>query len=74
MQIIEKKYDLVHQKKGFSTNTSHNNKMSQPGILGKRHFKFSLFLNQNTCYRYSKEPSHLDGSFVYPHHMFWMRH
>ena len=25
------------------------------------------------CFGYSKEPSHRDGSFDYPQHMFWMR-
>ena len=25
------------------------------------------------CFRFSKEPSHRDGSFEYPQHMFWLR-
>ena len=25
------------------------------------------------CFGYSKEPSHGDGSFEYPQHMFWLR-
>ena len=25
------------------------------------------------CFGCSKEPSHSDGSFEYPQHMFWMR-
>ena len=25
------------------------------------------------CFGYSKEPSHRDGSFEYPQHMFWLR-
>ena len=25
------------------------------------------------CFGCSKEPSHLDGSFEYPQHMFWLR-
>ena len=29
----------------------------------------SLFLNQNICCGYSKEPSHWDGSFEHPKHM-----
>ena len=29
-----------------------------------------LFLNQNICCGYSKEPSHRDGSFEHPKHMF----
>ena len=28
-----------------------------------------LFLNQNICCGYSKEPSHRDGSFEHPQHM-----
>ena len=31
---------------------------------------FSLFLNQNICSGYSKEPSHRDGSFEHRKHMF----
>ena len=27
----------------------------------------------NMCYGCSKEPSHRDGSFEYPQHMFWLR-
>ena len=30
----------------------------------------SLFLNQNICCRYSKEPSQWDGSFEHAKHMF----
>ena len=25
------------------------------------------------CFGWSKEPSHRDGSFEYPQHMFWLR-
>ena len=31
---------------------------------------FFLFLDQNKCFGYSKEPSHRDGSFEHPKHMF----
>ena len=31
---------------------------------------FSLFLNQNVCCGYSKEPSQWDGSFEHQKHMF----
>ena len=31
-----------------------------------------LFLNQNICCGYSKEPSHWDGSYEHPKHMFKM--
>ena len=31
---------------------------------------FFLFLNQNICCGYSEEPSHRDGSFEHPRHMF----
>ena len=31
---------------------------------------FSLFLIQNICCGYSKEPSQWDGSFEHPKHMF----
>ena len=32
-----------------------------------------LPINLNMCFWCSKEPSHLDSSFEYPQHMFWMR-
>ena len=32
-----------------------------------------LFISLNVCFGCSKEPSHGDGSFEYPQHMFWMR-
>ena len=32
-----------------------------------------LPINLNICFGCSKEPSHWDGSFEYPKHMFWMR-
>ena len=32
-----------------------------------------LPINSNMCFGCSKEPSHRDGSFEYPQHMFWMR-
>ena len=33
---------------------------------------FSLFLIQNICCGYSKEPSQWDSSFEHPKHMFWL--
>ena len=32
-----------------------------------------LPISFNICFGCSKEPSHLDGSFEYPQHMFWLR-
>ena len=32
-----------------------------------------LSISLNMCFGYSKEPSHQDGSFKYPQHMFWLR-
>ena len=32
-----------------------------------------LSIGFNICFGYSKELSHLDGSFEYPLHMFWLR-
>ena len=32
-----------------------------------------LPLSLNMCFGCSKEPSHGDGSFEYPQHMFWLR-
>ena len=35
--------------------------------------KLFLSVNVNICFGCSKEPSHRDGSFEYPQHMFWLR-
>ena len=32
-----------------------------------------LFISLNMYFGCSKEPSHRDGSFEYPQHMFWLR-
>ena len=32
-----------------------------------------LCISLNMCFGCSKEPSHRDGSFEYPQHMFWLR-
>ena len=32
-----------------------------------------LSISLNMCFGYSKEPSHRDGSFEYPQHMYWLR-
>ena len=32
-----------------------------------------LPISLNMCFGCSKEPSHRDGSFEYPQHMFWLR-
>ena len=36
-------------------------------------FYIFLTISFNICFWYLKEPSHWDGSFDYPQHMFWMR-
>ena len=46
--------------------------------LDKQNFQskiVNIFLpiNFNICFGCSKEPSHLDGSFEHPQHMFWLR-
>ena len=32
-----------------------------------------FLISLNMCFGCSKEPSHRDGSFEYPQHMFWLR-
>ena len=32
-----------------------------------------LSISLNMCFGCSKEPSHRDGAFEYPQHMFWLR-
>ena len=43
-----------------------------PGFQTRMHIQniIFLFLNQNICCGYSKEPSQCDGSFEHPKHMF----
>ena len=40
-----------------------------------KHKNVNIFLPIyfNICFGCSKEPSHWDGSFEYPQHMFWLR-
>ena len=44
--------------------------ISRPPDKGVYRKIIFLFLNQNICCGYSKEPSHGDGSFEHPKHMF----
>ena len=44
-----------------------------PQIRVRNRKLFSLFLNQNICCGYSKEPSHGDSSFEHPKHMFKLK-
>ena len=41
----------------------------------KINIKLNIFLpiNLSICFECSKEPSHRDGPFEYPQHMFWLR-
>ena len=49
-------------------------KISWIGNLLATRFIVNMFLpNFNICCGCSKEPSHWDGSFEYPQHMFWLR-
>ena len=32
----------------------------------------SFIISLNICFQCFKEPSHRDGSFEYPQHMFWL--
>ena len=41
-------------------------------IWVKLRFFFSSII-LDICFGFSKEPSHRDGSFEYPQHMFWLR-
>ena len=47
----------------------------QHQIIGpvKKNAIIFLSINLNMCFVCSKEPSHRDGSFEYPQHMFWLR-
>ena len=50
----------------------YSNYILDPGLQIRVHIwkLFFLFLNQNICSGYSKEPSPWDGSFEHPKHMF----
>ena len=43
------------------------------GLDNKIKSEFTYLLVLTYAFGSSKEPSHLDGSFEYPQHMFWMR-
>ena len=49
----------------------------QLGQLSKNNLRkiaiIFLSISLNICFGRSKEPSHRDGSFEYPQHMFWLR-
>ena len=42
-------------------------------IFKPRNVIIFLSISLNMCFGCSKEPSHRDGSFEYPKHMFWLR-
>ena len=46
-----------------------SNTVQAPQIRVRNEKIIFLFLNQNICCGYSKEPSHRDGSFEHPKHM-----
>ena len=48
--------------------TGLDNKFSEFKIVN-----IFLPISLNVCFGCSKEPSHQDGSFEYPQHMFWLR-
>ena len=48
-------------------------KLFQNKIFECKIVNIFLPISINICFRCSKEPSHLDGSFEYPQHMFWLR-
>ena len=41
--------------------------------LGCKNVNIFLSISFNMCFGCSQEPSHGDGSFEYPQHMFWFR-
>ena len=45
-------------------------------VKQKKYHKIVIFflpMSLNICFGCSKEPSHRDGPFEYPQHMFWLR-
>ena len=42
-------------------------------IFERKILNISLPISYNKCFGCSKEPSHQDGSFEWPQHMFWLR-
>ena len=41
--------------------------------LGRKIVNIFLSISLNICFGCSKEPSHWDGAFEHPKHMFWLR-
>ena len=58
---------LLHM--GWNPNPEVGNTVNQDFSLECVTEFFFLFLNQNICCGYSKEPSQWDGSFEHPKHM-----
>ena len=42
-------------------------------IFERKIVNIVLPISFNICFGYTKEPSHGDGAFEYPQHMFWLR-
>ena len=53
--------------------TTNNLGMMECKMHHNKIVNYFLSIIFNTCIRGSKEPSHQDGSFEYPQHMFWLR-
>ena len=77
-------YDLESSSLPLSSCTPHvkyiNVQIQQDLIIGldkqknqRKNVIIFLPISFNICFGCSKEPSHWDGSFEYPQHMFWLR-
>ena len=42
-------------------------------IFESKFVNIFLTISLNICFVCSKEPSHRDGTFEYPQHMFWLK-
>ena len=78
MQVAEIRAQRIQrEKKQNQQQQQANAAVSLTCSIGlKNESKFvNIFLpiNLNICFGCSKELSHLDGSFEYPQHMFWLR-
>ena len=56
-----------------SVNVRGNTGLDKQNKNQRKNVSICVPVSFNICFGCSKEPSHLDGSFEYPQHMFWLR-
>ena len=68
---VNYKTPLQRIKLRLHANDDHRSRLKK--IIGRKIVNIFLSISFSICFGCSKEPSHRDGSFEYPKHMFWKR-